>query len=116
MRSFRRGAAAGLASDSLADLQSYVVIERAGVRLLVGDTQLRQRLEDYVGFDFELTGQLIDANFTHTMTFRASQHLTARTDFHEISASPFSEPGAAAGTSVFSIVSDSFSAASISDA
>jgi hypothetical protein len=71
-RNRRRGTAVALAGDALADLQSNVVVERAGVRLLVGDTQLRQRLKNYVGFYFELAGQLIDANFTHTMTFRFS--------------------------------------------
>jgi len=72
-RNFRRGA--GLAGHPLAHLQSYVVVERAGVRLLVGNTQLRQRLENHVRLYFELAGQLIDTNFTHTMTFRASPDL-----------------------------------------
>src|SRR5271168_1464553 len=105
MRNFGRGAASALAGHAIPDLQSHVVVERAGVRLLVGDTQFRQRLEDYVGFYFELAGQLIDANFTHTMTFRTSQNrLDLRyTDFHEISAAPFPEAGAAAGTSVLPI-------------
>jgi hypothetical protein len=68
MRDFGRGAAAGFACHTLANLQGYVVIERAGVRLLVGNTQLRQRLKNHVGLYFELSGQLIDANFTHTIT------------------------------------------------
>jgi hypothetical protein len=73
-RNFGRGfAAAALAGHLLADLQSYVVVERAGVRLLVGNTQLRQRLKNHVGLNFELAGQLIDSNFTHTITFRPSQ-------------------------------------------
>jgi hypothetical protein len=69
-RNFGRGTAGALARHALADQQSYVVVERTGVRLLVGDAQFRQRLENYVGLYFELAGQLIDANFTHTMTFR----------------------------------------------
>jgi hypothetical protein len=60
-----------------ADLQSDVVVERAGVRLLVGNTQLRQRFQNHVGLDFELASQLIDANFTHTMTFRRSENKRA---------------------------------------
>jgi hypothetical protein len=71
VRNFRRGATAGIARYTLANLQSYVVIERAGVRLLVGNTQLCQRLKNHVGLYFELSGQLIDANFTHTMTVPA---------------------------------------------
>jgi hypothetical protein len=67
---------AGLARHFLADLQSDVVVERAGVRFLVGNAQLCQRLKNHVGLYFELTGQLIDANFTHTITFRPSQVFT----------------------------------------
>ncbi len=59
-RNFGRGiAAARFAMHPLAHLQSDVVVERAGVSLLVGDAQLRQRLKDYVGLYFELAGQLM---------------------------------------------------------
>lgn len=64
------------------DKQRHIIIERAGVRLLFTDPQLRQRFQNHAGLDFELTGQLIDANFTHTMTFRGLRVLRPeRTDF-----------------------------------
>jgi hypothetical protein len=75
-----RGRAACLAVYALPYLQRYVVVERAGVRLLVGNAQLGQRLEDHVGLYFELAGQLIDANFTHTITF----HLKSRRIFTKV--------------------------------
>lgn len=71
-RNFRRGTFPRFPGHAFADLQSDVVVERAGVRFLVGNAQLRQRLENHVGLDFELAGQLIDTNFTHTITFRLS--------------------------------------------
>ena len=64
-RNFGRGAAAGLACHTLANLQGYVVIERAGVRFLVGDAQFGQDVKNHIGLDFQLTGQLIDADLTH---------------------------------------------------
>jgi hypothetical protein len=120
-REFRRSSARGLAGHAFADLQSHVVVERAGVRLFVGNAQLGQRLKDHVGLYFELAGQLIDTDFTHTITFRRRKcpdnlwH-SRRTNFHESSASPFTESGEAAGTSVLSILSDSFSNAFSFDA
>jgi len=108
-RNRSRGRAAYLSMHAMPDLQRHVVVERAGVRLLVGDAQLGQRLKNHVGFYFELAGQLIDANFTHTITFRRLKSCALeRTDFHESSASPFTVSGEAAGTSVTSILSDSF--------
>ncbi len=53
--------------QALAELKRDVVVERAGVSLLVRDTQLRQEIDNNARFDLELAGQLIDANFTHTV-------------------------------------------------
>ena len=53
-------------SQPVAKLKRYVVIERAGVGLLIGDTQLRQHIQDDAGLDFEFSSQLVDPNFTHT--------------------------------------------------
>jgi len=49
-----------------AEIQHHVVVERTGVRLLVGDAQFRQQLQNDVRLDFEFSSQLVDANFTHT--------------------------------------------------
>ena len=61
------------ACHALPDKQRHVFVERAGMRLFFSNTQLSQRFENHVGFNFELAGQLIDANFAHTMTFRQLQ-------------------------------------------
>jgi hypothetical protein len=62
-----RGISVGFAGHASADLQSHVVVERAGMRFFVANAQLRQRLKNYVRLYFELAGQLINANFTHTI-------------------------------------------------
>jgi hypothetical protein len=69
MRGGRRVSTA-VANHAPADLQRYFIVKRAGVRLLVGNAQLRQRFENHVGLYFKLAGQLINANFTHTIAFR----------------------------------------------
>jgi hypothetical protein len=48
-----------------ADLQRDIVVERAGMRLLIGDAQFRQHVQDDARLDFEFPRQLVDANFTH---------------------------------------------------
>ncbi len=48
-----------------ADLKRYVVIDRAGVRLLIIDAQIREQLQNFVRLYFELPCQLVDSNFTH---------------------------------------------------
>jgi len=51
-----------------ANLQRDVIVERAGMRLLIGDAQFGQNVENDVGLDLKLAGQLVDADFTHTVT------------------------------------------------
>ena len=51
--------------NPLLDLQNHIVFQRTGVGLLLLDPELGQQVKDYVGLDFKLPGQLIDANFTH---------------------------------------------------
>jgi len=52
--------------NSAAEVQHDVIIERTGVRLLLGDAQFRQQLQNDVRLDLEFSSQLVDANFTHT--------------------------------------------------
>jgi hypothetical protein len=53
--------------DASANLQSDVVVKRAGMRLLLSDAQFWQHVQNHARFDFELAGQLIDTNFAHTI-------------------------------------------------
>jgi hypothetical protein len=48
----------------LADLVRYGHLNGAGVRLFFADANLRQEVNDHLGFDFELASQLIDPNLT----------------------------------------------------
>jgi hypothetical protein len=50
---------------ALPDLQRYVVVERTGMRLLIGDAQFWKQIQNDVRLDFELPSQLVDANLTH---------------------------------------------------
>jgi hypothetical protein len=57
----------GFPSQAPPHQQSLIVFQRAGVGFLLRDAQLRKYLNDCVGLDFQLPGQLVDANFTHTL-------------------------------------------------
>jgi hypothetical protein len=48
-----------------AQLDRHVLVDGTGVRLLFGDAQLREQLEYFVSFDFQLPRQLVDANLLH---------------------------------------------------
>ena len=43
----------------------FVLFERAGMRLLLGDTDFRQDIENGFALDFQLPGQIINPNLTH---------------------------------------------------
>jgi hypothetical protein len=48
-----------------ANFLGFVVFERTGMRLLLGDTDFGQHIENRFAFDFQLPGQIIDSNLTH---------------------------------------------------
>ena len=65
-----RGARAGRGSFGArfkngAHLLSLVVLERTGVRLLLGDTSFRKNVENRLAFNFQLPSQIVDSNLTH---------------------------------------------------
>jgi hypothetical protein len=43
----------------------YVLVDRAGMRLLFRDAQFGEPVEDFVSFHFQLACQLIDPNLFH---------------------------------------------------
>jgi hypothetical protein len=107
-RSFLWGVRRRRLPQTAPKLQRNLVVQGAGVRLLVRDSQLRQQLEEHIWFYFELASQLIDANFTHTG--RPSANCFAP-GFQPLNLS-FSEPTPSyrgSGDSVFFILTDSFS-------
>ena len=48
-----------------ADLLSFVLLERAGVRFLFGNADFLQNIEDRLTFDFQFSGQVVNSNLTH---------------------------------------------------
>jgi hypothetical protein len=58
------------AGKPLLDYLSNILIQRTGVCLLLLNAEFRQKIEDHRRFHLQLSGQLIDANFTHMVTPR----------------------------------------------
>jgi hypothetical protein len=49
-------------SESLLDCDGHVFINRAGMRLLLLDTEFRQQLQDLVRLDLKLACQLVNSD------------------------------------------------------
>jgi len=47
----------------------FVLFQRTGVRLLLGNAHRGQRVKNFSAFDFQLTGQIVDSNLTHPPSF-----------------------------------------------
>ena len=47
------------------NLFSFVLFERAGMRLLLGDADFSQHIENGFAFDFQFSGQIVNSNLTH---------------------------------------------------
>jgi hypothetical protein len=67
-RGRRSATLATLFSDTAANFAHDIIVERTRVGLLVGYAEHGQEVENHVGLDLELASQLVDADFTHTMT------------------------------------------------
>ncbi len=50
-----------------ADLVGHVVVNRTGVRLLLGDAELGQQIQDLIRLDLEFASQLVDPSLLHTV-------------------------------------------------
>jgi hypothetical protein len=48
-----------------AQLDRHIFVYRAGMGLLLGNSQFREQLQNFVGFYFQLPRQLVDANLSH---------------------------------------------------
>jgi len=88
LRGFGVGRLAAVTIDAevLLDVLSNVLVNRAGVSLLLGHTELRQQFEYLVGFNFQLPRQLVDSNLLHIENCQASRtdsgRASSRTTFH----------------------------------
>jgi len=61
-RRFRRGIRFGLSLDGAAHFFRNVHRDRAGVSLLLRHAEAGQKVNDGLGFDFELAGQLVNSD------------------------------------------------------
>jgi hypothetical protein len=63
--------------EAAPDFLRHVVVDRAGVRFLLGHAELRQHFQDLVRRDLELPRQLVYADFLHRVeTASLSQNTT----------------------------------------
>jgi hypothetical protein len=46
-------------------LLGFMLLDRAGVRLLLGYSDNQQHIENGFAFDFQLPGQIVNSNLTH---------------------------------------------------
>jgi hypothetical protein len=53
------------AAENMAQLLRHIVIDGTRVSLFFGNAQLRKFVQQFVSFDFELTGQHINTNLVH---------------------------------------------------
>ncbi len=47
----------------------FVVFDGTGVRLLLRDAHFQQYVKNFLALDFQLTGQIVDSNLTHPLSF-----------------------------------------------
>jgi len=64
-----RRAAAALATQVVPYLFGLIGLDRAGVRLRLGDANRRQSIQDGLALDFQLPCKIVDANFAHPSLF-----------------------------------------------
>jgi len=69
-RSFRRTRRSlGAAAEMLSHQFRFVIFQRTGVRFLLRNTHRGQHVKNFLALDFQLTGQIIDSNLTHPLSF-----------------------------------------------
>jgi hypothetical protein len=75
-RGFHGGRRGGDTPAAVAEMSSYllcnVVVQGAGMRFLVGDSQGWQEIQDQVRLHFQLSGQFIDSNLLHKKNTKTS--------------------------------------------
>ena len=59
----------GAAAEMLSHQFRFVIFQRTGVRFLLRNTHRGQHVKNFLALDFQLTGQIIDSNLTHPLSF-----------------------------------------------
>jgi len=62
------------------DFRCLVLLQRTGMRLLLGDPQLGKDIGDRLAFDFQLSRQIVDSNLIHPPLFASA--ISARPSYH----------------------------------
>jgi len=69
----RRGSAVGCPMQPLlkmrADLVGFVLVNRTGVGLALGQSEFRQYIKNLTALDFHLSREIVDSNLTHPPLF-----------------------------------------------
>jgi hypothetical protein len=59
----------GAPAEMLSHQVRFEVFQRTGVRFLLRDTHRGQYVKNFPALDFQLTGQIVDSNLTHPLSF-----------------------------------------------
>jgi len=59
----------GAAAEMLSHQFRFVIFQRTGMRFLLRNTHRGQHVKNFFALDFQLTGQIIDSNLTHPLSF-----------------------------------------------
>ena len=62
----------------------FMVFQRTGVRLLLGDAYFRKYIEDRFAFYFQLPGQIVDSNLTHPLFLSSTCPLSLHINLTEL--------------------------------
>jgi hypothetical protein len=69
LRRTRTRRSLGTAAEMLSHQFRFVIFQRTGVRFLLRNTHRGQHVKNFLALDFQLTGQIIDSNLTHPLSF-----------------------------------------------
>src|ERR1035438_5869347 len=59
----------GTAAEMLAHQIRFVVFQGTGVRFLLRDAYRGEGVKNFLALDFQLTGQIVNSNLTHPLSF-----------------------------------------------
>jgi hypothetical protein len=65
----RTGRRIGTAAEMLSHQIRFMLFQRTGVRFLLRDAHRGQHVKNFLALDFQLTGQIVDSNLTHPLSF-----------------------------------------------
>jgi hypothetical protein len=65
----RTGRRVGAAAEMFPHQFRFVIFQRTGVGFLLRDAYRGQRVKNFLALDFQLTGQIVDSNLTHPLSF-----------------------------------------------